>query len=85
MHGGSISFVQASYNNLRYYRRSSVNYEGMQAPGRLLFSGETGASGQVIRPEAVHKQCKTGNCLITFIPHFVSNMLGFFLVPVIFA
>lgn len=28
---------------------------------------------------------KTGNCLITFIPHFVSNMLGFFLVPVIFA
>lgn len=28
---------------------------------------------------------KTGNCLISFIPHFVSNMLGFFLVPVIFA
>ncbi|MBR4446645.1 MAG: hypothetical protein IKS37_12205, partial [Solobacterium sp.] len=27
----------------------------------------------------------TGNCLISFIPHFVSNMLGFFLVPVIFA
>ena len=28
---------------------------------------------------------KTGNCLVSFIPHFVSNMLGFFLVPVIFA
>jgi membrane protease YdiL (CAAX protease family) len=28
---------------------------------------------------------KTGNCLISFIPHFVSNMLGFFLVPVFFA
>ena len=28
---------------------------------------------------------KTGNCLISFIPHFVSNMLGFFLVPVMFA
>jgi membrane protease YdiL (CAAX protease family) len=28
---------------------------------------------------------KTGNCLISFVPHFVSNMLGFFLVPVIFA
>lgn len=28
---------------------------------------------------------KTGNCLISFIPHFVSNMLGFFLVPVLFA
>ena len=28
---------------------------------------------------------KTGNCLISFIPHFVSNMLGFFLVPLIFA
>ena len=27
---------------------------------------------------------KTGNCLISFIPHFVSNMLGFFLVPLIF-
>ena len=28
---------------------------------------------------------KTGNCLISFIPHFVSNMLGFFLVPLLFA
>ena len=28
---------------------------------------------------------KTGNCLISFVPHFASNMLGFFLVPVIFA
>ena len=27
---------------------------------------------------------KTGNCLVSFIPHFTSNMLGFFLVPVIF-
>ena len=27
---------------------------------------------------------KTGNCLISFIPHFGGNMLGFFLVPVIF-
>ncbi len=27
---------------------------------------------------------KTGNCLISFIPHFANNMLGFFLVPVIF-
>ena len=28
---------------------------------------------------------KTGNCLITFVPHFVNNMIGFFLVPVLFA
>ncbi len=28
---------------------------------------------------------KTGNCLISCIPHFVGNMLGYFLVPVIFA
>ena len=28
---------------------------------------------------------KTGNCLISFIPHFLNNMIGFFLVPVIFA
>ena len=28
---------------------------------------------------------KTGNCLISFIPHFVNNMLGFFRVPVFFA
>ncbi len=28
---------------------------------------------------------KTGNCLISFIPHFACNMLGFFLVPVFFA
>ena len=27
---------------------------------------------------------KTGNCLISFVPHFANNMLGFFLVPVIF-
>lgn len=27
---------------------------------------------------------KTGNCLISFIPHFLNNMIGFFLVPVIF-
>ena len=27
---------------------------------------------------------RTGNCLISFIPHFVNNMLGFFLAPVIF-
>ena len=27
---------------------------------------------------------KTGNCLISFIPHFLSNMIGFFLVPVLF-
>ena len=27
---------------------------------------------------------KTGNCLVSFIPHFANNMLGFFLVPVIF-
>ena len=27
---------------------------------------------------------KTGNCLISFIPHFGGNMLGFFLVPVLF-
>jgi membrane protease YdiL (CAAX protease family) len=27
---------------------------------------------------------KTGNCLISFIPHFLSNMIGFFLVPVMF-
>ena len=28
---------------------------------------------------------KTGNCLISCIPHFVGNMLGYFLLPVIFA
>jgi membrane protease YdiL (CAAX protease family) len=28
---------------------------------------------------------KTGNCLISFIPHFANNMFGLFLVPVIFA
>ena len=28
---------------------------------------------------------KTGNCLISFLPHFLNNMLGFFLVPVMFA
>ena len=27
---------------------------------------------------------RTGNCLISFIPHFLSNMIGFFLVPVMF-
>lgn len=27
---------------------------------------------------------KTGNCLISFIPHFLSNMIGFFLVPILF-
>ena len=27
---------------------------------------------------------KTGNCLVSFIPHFLSNMIGFFLVPVLF-
>ena len=27
---------------------------------------------------------KTGNCLISFIPHFLNNMIGFFLVPVLF-
>ena len=28
---------------------------------------------------------KTGNCLISFIPHFLNNMIGFFLVPLILA
>ena len=28
---------------------------------------------------------KTGNCLISFVPHFLNNMIGFFLVPLIFA
>ena len=27
---------------------------------------------------------KTGNCLISFVPHFLNNMIGFFLVPVLF-
>ena len=27
---------------------------------------------------------KTGNCLISFVPHFLNNMIGFFLVPVVF-
>jgi len=27
---------------------------------------------------------KTGNCLISFIPHFLNNMIGFFLLPVLF-
>ena len=26
---------------------------------------------------------KTGNCLISFIPHFLNNMIGFFLVPIL--
>ena len=28
---------------------------------------------------------KTGNCLISFVPHFLNNMIGFFLVPLMFA
>ena len=28
---------------------------------------------------------KTGNCLISCIPHFIGNMVGYFLIPVIFA
>ena len=27
---------------------------------------------------------KTGNCLISFIPHFLNNIIGFFLVPILF-
>ncbi len=27
---------------------------------------------------------KTGNCLVCFVPHFLNNMIGFFLVPVLF-
>ena len=27
---------------------------------------------------------RTGNCLISFVPHFLNNMIGFFLVPVLF-
>ena len=27
---------------------------------------------------------RTGNCLISFIPHFLHNMIGFFLVPILF-
>ena len=27
---------------------------------------------------------RTGNCLISFIPHFLNNMIGFFLVPSLF-
>ena len=27
---------------------------------------------------------RTGNCLISFIPHFLNNMIGFFLVPIMF-
>jgi len=27
---------------------------------------------------------RTGNCLISFIPHFLNNMIGFFLIPVMF-
>ena len=27
---------------------------------------------------------RTGNCLISFVPHFLSNMIGFFLVPILF-
>jgi membrane protease YdiL (CAAX protease family) len=27
---------------------------------------------------------KTGNCLISFIPHFLNNMIGSFLVPILF-
>ena len=28
---------------------------------------------------------RTGNCLISFIPHFLNNMIGFFLIPLFFA
>ncbi len=28
---------------------------------------------------------KTENCLISFIPHFLNNMIGFFIIPVLFA
>ncbi len=27
---------------------------------------------------------RTGNCLISYVPHFPNNMIGFFLVPVMF-
>ena len=27
---------------------------------------------------------RTGNCLISFVPHFLNNMIGFFLVPLLF-
>ncbi len=27
---------------------------------------------------------KTGNCLISFVPHFLNNMIGLFLVPILF-
>ena len=27
---------------------------------------------------------KTGNCLVSFVPHFLNNMIGFFLVPILF-
>ena len=27
---------------------------------------------------------RTGNCLTSFVPHFLNNMIGFFLVPVLF-
>ena len=27
---------------------------------------------------------RTGNCLISFVPHFLNNMIGFFLVPILF-
>lgn len=27
---------------------------------------------------------RTGNCLISFIPHFLNNMIGFFFVPILF-
>ncbi|MCR4712454.1 MAG: CPBP family intramembrane metalloprotease, partial [Clostridia bacterium] len=27
---------------------------------------------------------RTGNCLISFIPHFFNNLIGFFLVPILF-
>ncbi|MCR5072931.1 MAG: CPBP family intramembrane metalloprotease [Clostridiales bacterium] len=27
---------------------------------------------------------RTGNCLISFIPHFLNNLIGFFLVPILF-
>ena len=27
---------------------------------------------------------RTGNCLVSFVPHFLNNMIGFFLVPILF-
>ena len=68
-------------------------------PGSLLRNGRANSVQQDLRTTCSSKAKKavriyennaailyrrTGNCLISFIPHFLNNMIGFFLVPILF-